>query len=569
MVMADRNGDSEMSTRNNGSHVAGASNGHMSDDSASSSSDDEHEPGMRVGEDYQAPIPEMANGDIPPGQRGDGRPEALLVWAPTTDIGDEKLDEYIKVAKEKYGYNTEQALGMLFWHRHDVDKSLADLPNFTPFPDEWTVEDKVLFEQAFSFHGKSFHRIRQMLPDKSISCLVRYYYSWKKTRTRTSLMDRQAKKLTVGQKENSGSEEPPSDEENVVDSDFDPEGHRGDGRDKHTCSNCQTSSSQVHSTPKGSLCNACYSYWRRTGVMRTNIGPIKNETPRPDRHNPLKSRRKPPRGMYLDKDDLLALNSPQGDSFLKQLDTELISLKKQMQLNKQILSKQKDKCEFNLEEYKILDNGQRINARWTNDELLIAVQAVRKYGRDSQAIADVVGNKNTSQVRSFFVNYRRRFNLDQVLEEYEAEYGHTKQDYKIFDEERINGQNVAHSATPVVTQVPPTSGNSTNAPPPPLLRGPSTSSPSAPATAPPTQPQVVHRPPPPLQQPSRFLQPPRSVPIQPPPLIRPSTAPSMMAGMTRGRPHIMGPLGTPPQLVGSQRDTPPHSTQQIKSEITY
>ena len=73
------------------------------------------------------------------------------------------VDEYITLAKDKYGYNTEQALGMLFWHKHSVEKSLADLPNFTPFPDEWTVEDRVLFEQAFSFHGKSFHRIRQMV----------------------------------------------------------------------------------------------------------------------------------------------------------------------------------------------------------------------------------------------------------------------------------------------------------------------------------------------------------------------------------------------------------------------
>lgn len=56
-----------------------------------------------------------------------------------------------------------QALGMLLWHKHDVEKSLADLANFTPFPEEWTVEDKVLFEQAFSFHGKSFHRIQQMV----------------------------------------------------------------------------------------------------------------------------------------------------------------------------------------------------------------------------------------------------------------------------------------------------------------------------------------------------------------------------------------------------------------------
>ena len=61
---------------------------------------------------------------------------------------------------------------MLFWHKHNFEKALADLPNFTPFPDEWTVEDKVLFEQAFGFHGKSFNRIRQMVVCFSIYLFV-------------------------------------------------------------------------------------------------------------------------------------------------------------------------------------------------------------------------------------------------------------------------------------------------------------------------------------------------------------------------------------------------------------
>jgi len=160
----------------------------------SESSEDEREGTIRVGRDYQAVPPPF----IPkPERRSDQCQErALLVWSPSTHIANQKLDEFIQVAKEKYGYNAEQALGMLFWHKHDLDRALQDLSNFTPFPDEWSVEDKVLFEQAFQFHGKSFHRIRQMLPDKSIAALVKYYYSWKKTRTRTSLMDRQARKLT-------------------------------------------------------------------------------------------------------------------------------------------------------------------------------------------------------------------------------------------------------------------------------------------------------------------------------------------------------------------------------------
>lgn len=49
--------------------------------------------------------------------------------------------------------------------------------------------------------------------------------------------------------------------------------------------------------------------------------------------------------------------------------------------------------------------------------------AIRKYGRDFQAISDVIGNKSVVQVKNFLVNYRRRFNLDEVLQEWEAEHG--------------------------------------------------------------------------------------------------------------------------------------------------
>lgn len=88
------------------------------------------------------------------------------------------MDEYITTAKEKYGYNGEQALGMLFWHKHDLSRASMDLANFTPFPDEWTVEDKVLFEQAFQFHGKSFHRIRQMVHNLFTQILYIEFYNY-------------------------------------------------------------------------------------------------------------------------------------------------------------------------------------------------------------------------------------------------------------------------------------------------------------------------------------------------------------------------------------------------------
>uniref|UniRef100_A0A2K5R015 REST corepressor 3 n=1 Tax=Cebus imitator TaxID=2715852 RepID=A0A2K5R015_CEBIM len=259
---------------------ASSTNGglHYSEPESGCSSDDEHDVGMRVGAEYQARIPEFDPGATKYTDKDNG---GMLVWSPYHSIPDAKLDEYIAIAKEKHGYNVEQALGMLFWHKHNIEKSLADLPNFTPFPDEWTVEDKVLFEQAFSFHGKSFHRIQQMLPDKTIASLVKYYYSWKKTRSRTSLMDRQARKL--------------ANRHNQGDSDDDvEEPHPMDGNDSD--------------------------------------------------YDPKKE------------------------------------AKKEVQNAKQVNSALKQKMEGGIEEFKPPESNQKINARWTTEEQLLAVQGTDPTG---------------------------------------------------------------------------------------------------------------------------------------------------------------------------------------------
>lgn len=60
---------------------------------------------------------------------------------------------------------------------------------------------------------------------------------------------------------------------------------------------------------------------------------------------------------------------------------------------------------------------------------------MRKYGKDFKAIAEVIGNKTEAHVRSFFVNFRRRYNLDEVLEEYEQEHGITHTNGKSEDKE--------------------------------------------------------------------------------------------------------------------------------------
>lgn len=46
-------------------------------------------------------------------------------------------------------------------------------------------------------------------------------------------------------------------------------------------------------------------------------------------------------------------------------------------------------------------------------------------GKDFQAIAETLGTKTEAHVRTFFISYRRRYNLDAVLREHEADRGNS------------------------------------------------------------------------------------------------------------------------------------------------
>lgn len=414
MVLAERNPDNVR----NGKRSRGPSpNGHASEDSSIEEEADER---IRVGRDYQATVPDLIPAQDRKAELTTAQDRALLVWCPTVEIPDSKVDDFISLAKERYGYNGEQALGMLFWHKHDLERAILDLSNFTPFPDEWTVEDKVLFEQAFQFHGKSFHRIRQMLPDKSIASLVKYYYSWKKTRTRISLMDRNARKLASHREDGS---EAGSEVGSNSDSETEEKKKDGDSSGKGSCSNCSVACSQTISTPKGAMCATCHAHWTRTGVVRPTMGPAK---PRDRQVHLLRNKRKPPRGMFVNHDDLTRMASGpagQGEQMLRSMDREIVSLKRQVQSNKQAISAMRTRTSCGIDDYRPSDSSNRINARWSNDEMLLAVQGIRKYGKDFQAISEMIGTKTEVHLRNFFTNHRRRFNLDAVLQEFESENG--------------------------------------------------------------------------------------------------------------------------------------------------
>ncbi|KAF4089186.1 hypothetical protein AMELA_G00063940 [Ameiurus melas] len=511
-----------------------ATNGHnQHTDEESSDEEHSHDSMIRVGADYQAQIPEYK--PEPESDYSEKDQRSMLVWSPNSQVSDAMLDEYILMAKEKHGYNMEQSLGMLLWHKHDVEKSLADLANFTPFPDDWTVEDKVLFEQAFSFHGKSFHRIQQMLPDKLISTLVRYYYSWKKTRTRTSVMDRQARKL-ISKREKDDSNDEMEEGDPGSDSDF-----------------------EIHTKKEPKLSSGVGGGSERSSGR---LGPTRKENQGAQyRHHPLRARRRPPKGMHLDQDDIVALSASteSGTISNRQLDTSLVSLKRQVQSIKQANSVLKRSLADGVETMRPTEHTLKINSRWTTEEQLLAVQAIRRYGKDFAAIADVIGNKTAGQVSSFFISYRRRFNLEEVLREWHAEQevlrgnSETMKDLNGTagveeDETKRDSVSPADSGSPTPSSEVASNSSQSSPPltqPPPLLR-----------PTPPSAPPSLLRQPPPLQTRPLQTRTPHNHP--PPPLIRPAVASSHHQSGLRnsiGSSAVSG-AQLPPSLMGLKVESP-------------
>lgn len=298
-------------------------------------------------------------------------------------------------------------------------------------------------------------------------------------------------------------------------------------------------------------------------------GPVKKESIGAQyRHHPLRARRRPPKGMHLEQGDITALSASHDAGVLtvRQLDTQLVSLKRQVQSIKQNNGIMKQSLNEGVNTFRPSEPAPKMNSRWTTEEQLLAVQAIRRYGKDFSAIAEVIGTKTPAQVSSFFVSYRRRFNLDEVLREWAAEQVATSRDQR---DPRRGGEDVATAAPeaageedevkmedspsdvaggsspPSSTQTP-----SSLSQPPPLLR-----------PAPPSAPPSLLRQPPPLQTRPLQNRAPHNHP--PPPLIRPAVTTSSSSSASGSSSLRASPPSSssaavqmPPSLVGLKVEQP-------------
>jgi len=424
-VVSSANEDTNESSSNNNKSSKATTAATISDSDASSSHSEpvtSKKSRTRVGEEYQADESICSN-DAYCDQ------DDTMMWQPTNKLSEIQLEEFLFAARAKHSYSIDQALAILFYNEYNIEKTLGDMQMFVPIPDEWTSEDKVLFEQAFLFHGKNFNKIRTMLPDKSQASLVNYYYTWKKSRNFKSLIDHLQHNGDSGDKQKSDENDAEAEDEYAA------------MDEAKICSNCDDLNSDLQSTPKGQLCSLCYNYWKKTGLMRpehtTTQYSILNKTIQNkhfnigfgDEHKEpksvLKSFRRKPKGVYLNEEELMHLTQVDNNEIFQRLDNCILSHKRTVQANKQelesLMNDFADVDELDADfwqkfpQFNEPSKTSEKSTMWTQFEIELAIQGFATYGKDFSAISEIIETKSEECVRAFYEYHKAQSNLDEII----------------------------------------------------------------------------------------------------------------------------------------------------------
>jgi hypothetical protein len=190
----------------------------------------------------------------------------------------------------------------------------------------------------------------------------------------------------------------------------------------------------MHSTPKGVLCDECFVYWKKSGLMRPELYPSKST---------VKKIKRPPKNMALDLDSILAMyaydNHPTSnidssevidpvDRLEEEIRQELTVIQNQNQEIGQMTKQAHDGMDSMRIPFLTSSNSpfmiNNSNAaaptatpNWSTEDILLAIQGFAKYGKDFETIARILGpTKAVADVETFFLECRERYQLDMVIE---------------------------------------------------------------------------------------------------------------------------------------------------------
>ncbi|KAK1882571.1 hypothetical protein KUDE01_023352, partial [Dissostichus eleginoides] len=297
------------------------------------------------------------------------------------------------------------------------------------FMNVWTEHEKEIFKEKFVQHPKNFGLIASYLERKCVADCVLYYYLTKKNHNYKTLVRRnygrrrgrnqqitrpsqEEKSDEKNEEEKSEKSEKKEDEEKKDEEEKDEkEDSRDIGKDKDKCDGGEDEDGKEQNTPRGR--KTANSQGRRKGRITTRsmaneaASVAAEETPPPAPEPALPD---PP---------LL----PKPDPMQK-------SLKEPAKPQTPVASMDANKAGAG-------ETGE--TSRWTEEEMEVAKKGLVEHGRNWTAIAKMVGTKSEAQCKNFYFNYKRRHNLDNLLQQH-------KQDTRRARADRSQGEGLANAS---------------------------------------------------------------------------------------------------------------------------
>uniref|UniRef100_A0A669F1J0 Nuclear receptor corepressor 1 n=1 Tax=Oreochromis niloticus TaxID=8128 RepID=A0A669F1J0_ORENI len=276
------------------------------------------------------------------------------------------------------------------------------------FMNVWTEHEKEIFKEKFVQHPKNFGLIASYLERKCVADCVLYYYLTKKNNNYKTLVRRnygrrrgrnqqitrpsqEDKSDDKNEEDKSEKSEKKEDEEKKDEEEKDEkEDSRDIGKDKEKCDGGEDEDGKEQNTPRGR--KTANSQGRRKGRITTRsmaneaASVAAEEAPPPAPEPALPD---PP---HADGAVSLCYLAGAGET------------------------------------------GE--TSRWTEEEMEVAKKGLVEHGRNWTAIAKMVGTKSEAQCKNFYFNYKRRHNLDNLLQQH-------KQDTRRARADRSQGEGLA------------------------------------------------------------------------------------------------------------------------------
>ncbi|PAV88685.1 hypothetical protein WR25_17257 isoform B [Diploscapter pachys] len=394
---------------------------------------------IQVGEMYQAVIGNdeetKREGDT---SQDDEREE--LLWMPNSSLDSDELNQYCKLARMDYDIPMDRALFILQNCNYDIAQAKKECSKRRIVKDIWGHDDRVLFKYAFHQFGKNFGKMRQMLPHRSISSIVQFYYNSKKQTDYRSRMDVALEY------------ESDDDEAITVKSG----GYAEPMYQEGICENCGQYVFRLHTADDESqLFFACKAYYKVFKYHKSITG-IHNLKEHPRRVRIPAEEDREFRGAiemfieFSEEDNKNVENYEASSSSktenanievvqkgknvvvkkAKELEREIMMTKSQAMRDEIALKNMKlDELKSSVQKYRSnvykddrrddeSSTGGRTRVRhpysWTDAEKQTAFQAILRYGLNFEFVSEIVRTKSADMIKSFYSEYKD--DIDTILE---------------------------------------------------------------------------------------------------------------------------------------------------------